>query len=61
LKSTLQNNVATCHIGGMAKTPKRPRDPNQLAKMVVDIATAPDKQDQPNIKRSEKKAGRPPS
>jgi hypothetical protein len=22
----------------MAKTPKRPRDPNQLAKMVVDIA-----------------------
>lgn len=23
----------------MAKTPKRPRDPNQLAKMVVDIAT----------------------
>ena len=24
---------------GMAKTPKRPRDPNQLAKLVVDIAT----------------------
>ena len=23
----------------MAKTPKRPRDPNQLAKFVVDIAT----------------------
>lgn len=23
----------------MAKTPKRPRDPNQLAKLVVDIAT----------------------
>lgn len=23
----------------MAKTPKRPRDPNQLAKMVVDLAT----------------------
>jgi hypothetical protein len=23
----------------MTKTPKRPRDPNQLAKMVVDIAT----------------------
>jgi len=22
----------------MAKTPKRPRDPNQLAKMVIDIA-----------------------
>ena len=23
----------------MAKTPKRPRDPNQLAKMITDIAT----------------------
>lgn len=23
----------------MAKTPKRPRDPNQLARMVVDLAT----------------------
>ena len=23
----------------MAKTPKRPRDPNQLAKMILDIAT----------------------
>ncbi len=23
----------------MAKTPKRPRDPNQLAKFIVDIAT----------------------
>ena len=23
----------------MAKTPKRPRDPNQLAKLIVDIAT----------------------
>ncbi len=28
-----------CHIPSMAKTPKRPRDPNQLAKMIVDIAT----------------------
>lgn len=24
----------------MAKTPKRPRDPNQLAKLIVDIATS---------------------
>jgi hypothetical protein len=29
-----------CHITGMiGKTPKRPRDPNQLAKSIVDIAT----------------------
>lgn len=28
-----------CHIVSMANTPKRPRDPNQLAKLVVDIAT----------------------
>lgn len=26
-------------MSSMAKTPKRPRDPNQLAKIVVDIAT----------------------
>lgn len=32
-------------LAGMAKTPKRPRDPNQLAKLLVDMATgeaAPD-------------------
>ncbi len=29
-----------CHISSMAKTPKRPRDPNQLAKLIVDIATS---------------------
>jgi hypothetical protein len=28
-----------CHIAVMTKTPKRPRDPNQLAKMIADIAT----------------------
>jgi len=28
-----------CHISGMAKHPKRPRDPAQLAKLIVDIAT----------------------
>jgi hypothetical protein len=26
-------------LPGMTKTPKRPRDPNQLAKSIVDIAT----------------------
>lgn len=40
-----------CHIPIMAeKHPKRPRDPNQLAKMIVDIASgeaeeAPDTRD----------------
>lgn len=29
----------SCHIGGMDKHPKRPRDPSQLAKMIVDIAS----------------------
>ena len=28
-----------CHIPPMAKHPKRPRDPAQLAKLIVDIAT----------------------
>lgn len=30
-----------CHIDGMTDTPKRPRDANQLAKLVVDLATGP--------------------
>lgn len=29
----------SCHIQSMAKHPKRPRDPAQLAKLMVDIAT----------------------
>lgn len=29
----------SCHIVDMDKKPKRPRDVNQLAKMVVDIAS----------------------
>ena len=29
----------SCHISGMAKHPNRPRDPAQLAKLIVDIAT----------------------
>ena len=30
----------SCHIGVMAdKHPRRPRDPNQLAKRIIDIAT----------------------
>jgi hypothetical protein len=27
-----------CHIDGMAKTPSRPRDMNELAKRIVDIS-----------------------
>jgi len=30
----------------MSKTPKRPRDPNQLAKLIVDIVSG-DRQDEP--------------
>lgn len=34
------NQPLGCHISRMTeKKPKRPRDPNQLAKLVVDIAT----------------------
>ena len=31
----------------MAKTPKRPRDPNQLAKLITDIATGETEDDSP--------------
>jgi hypothetical protein len=46
----------------MAKTPKRPRDPNQLAKLVVDIAVGsavdqPDTRD-PQIVSMASKGGR---
>lgn len=34
--------------GSMSKTPKRPRDPNQLAKMIVDIATGEIEDDLPS-------------
>lgn len=36
----------------MSKTPKRPRDPNQLAKMIADIATG----DAEEVKPGEKNA-----
>jgi len=36
----------------MAKTPKRPRDPNQLAKMVVDLATGETDAPQPSFNRA---------
>ena len=31
----------------MAKTPRRPRDPNQLAKLIVDIAAGDEPNDKP--------------
>lgn len=33
---------------GMTKHPKRPRDPNQLAKMIVDISTGNAEDNDPN-------------
>ena len=35
----------------MAKLPKRPRDPNQLAKLVVDIATDEEPESTPLIRK----------
>ena len=37
-KQALALQGFACHISGMAR-PKRPRDPNQLAKLIVDMAT----------------------
>lgn len=37
-----------CHTDYMAKTPKRPRDPNQLGKMIVDLATGEAEDIDPN-------------
>jgi hypothetical protein len=35
----METDPVLCHISGMAKNPKRPRDTNQLAKLMVDILT----------------------
>jgi hypothetical protein len=37
--AAFESAVLGCHIDGMTDRPKRPRDANQLAKSVVDIAT----------------------
>ena len=45
-----------CHIKGMAKnTPKRPRDPNQLAKRIIELAAGEAHEEAVDAKRS--KAG----
>lgn len=45
-----------CHINPMTKHPKRPRDPNMLAKRIVDIAAGEVAEEQIDEKRS--KAGK---
>jgi hypothetical protein len=35
----METNSPLCHIPDMVKRLKRPRDANQLAKLIVDIAT----------------------
>ncbi len=36
----METDPHPCHIMGMTKHPKRPRDTNQLAKFIVDVATS---------------------
>ena len=40
----------------MAKPPKRPRDPNQLAKLIVDISTGEVEDIDPDAGKNPKKA-----
>lgn len=35
----LERSSDLCHTPGMATKPRRPRDPSQLAKLIVDMAT----------------------
>jgi hypothetical protein len=46
----------------MAKHPKRPRDPNQLAKLIVDIATGQveDREPTPEVRREKRECGETP-
>jgi hypothetical protein len=41
----------------MAKIPKRPRDPNQLAKSIVDIATGVAEKNNPEVNAKKRKSG----
>ncbi len=41
----------------MPKTPKRPRDPNQLAKLIVDIATGNEDENPSVLTEAQRKAG----
>ncbi len=41
----------------MSKTPKRPRDPNQLAKLICDIATGEEENKQPEEKKEGQQRG----
>ena len=41
----------------MTKTPKRPRDPNQLAKMITDIATGEIENTKPSPKSEAQRLG----
>lgn len=43
-----------CHTLTMAKHPKRPRDPNQPAKLVVDLATVDDSERSAIVQRGGK-------
>ena len=45
----LERGLARCHIGRMAK-PKRPRDPNQLAKLIIGIASGEEEDGAPEPK-----------
>lgn len=44
--------------GDMSKTPKRPRDPNQLAKFITDIATGERADDTPQKTSAAKLGGK---
>ena len=44
----LDRSPVRCHTQGMATHPPRPRDPNQLAKLIVDIATGEVQDQDPN-------------
>lgn len=47
-----------CHIGSMTKHPKRPRDANQLAKAIVDIATGGQEAEAADLSATEERASK---
>jgi len=54
--SVLAPQGGPAYDGRMAKTPKRPRDPNQLARLIVDLATGDQREDAPPPVNEQKSA-----
>lgn len=53
----IEPSSAICHTIIMAKNPKRPRDPNQLAKLITNIAVGDEDNVKPAVANASRRKG----